>query len=124
MKTLKQIAFALPLSLLVSVPVFAAPAGSHPERGSVPLVRVEREKHHGHQDPEARQAIGKQSGALLREQREIRDLARIFFEDGRLSQRERQILEYRIARVGDPHRGFRRNGLERYLKLHDEYGHY
>jgi hypothetical protein len=121
MKTLKPIAFTLSLSLLAATPVFASPSGSYPERGSVPHTRAMHPRQSGEQE---RYPSRPAERAMLREQREIRELARNFFEDGRLTKREHQILEYRLAKAGGQHRIFKHDELTRYLKLHDEYGHH
>jgi len=120
MNTRKQIALTLSLSLLSALPAFASSAGSDPESGSTSSAQVAQRVRQGNRGDSERQPVRLAERQMLKEQREIHELARVVFEDGQVSQREHRILACRIAAVG----GARHSGLSRYLKLHDEYGHF
>ena len=93
MKTLEQIALTLSLSLFAVVPAFAFHAEPYRNHSTASLERSEPQHqriHQGHKHKQhTRQYTRKEARVRMRQQREIRQLTRLFIEDGRISKHER-----------------------------------
>jgi len=124
MNILKQTAIALTLSMIAVVPAFAGQTDSHTGKHTGPLAQVEQ-----HQQQRIKQGVKeksltrKEAKFLEKEQRETRQLARLFYEDGHLSKHERQILAQRMHQSDRHIRTLKHNELNRYVNWHDAYGH-
>jgi hypothetical protein len=123
MKALKQTALALTLSLMAATPVFASQAESHSVKHTGMLQQLEHQQQRIHQGVKHKQLTRKEEKSLMQEQRQVRQLAKQFYKDGRLSKHERQILEHRLHRHDRDIKRFRHNEMTRYVRYHDAYAH-
>ena len=123
MKILSKTLIAFSLSLYAMVPAFASNGDHHPPEDRSILERLERQQHRIDQGVENRQLTDKEAKLLRRQQREIRHMARRFFKDGTLSKRERQWLNRELNLASLHIKRFTHNDLNRYVDLHQRYGH-
>ena len=123
MTTLKQTALALTLSLIAVVPAFAGQTESHSSKHAGLLAHAERQHQQIHQGIKHKELTRKETKVLKHEQRENKRLARLFYEDGRLSKHERQILNHRLDRNDKHIYRLKHNEMTRYVKYHEAYAH-
>jgi septal ring factor EnvC (AmiA/AmiB activator) len=123
MKTLSKTMIAASLSLFAIAPAFASHGVYRPPENRSILERLERQQHRIDQGVENRQLTYKEAKLLRRQQREIRHMARRFFKDGSLSKRERHWLNRELNLASLQIKRFTHNDLNRYVELHQRYGH-
>lgn len=123
MKTLNKTLIAASLSLFAMAPAFASHGDHRPPENKTILKRLEHQQHRIDQGVEKRQLTHKEAKLLRRQQREIRHMARRFFKDGSLSTRERQWLNRELNFASLQIKRFTHNDLNRYVELHQRYGH-
>jgi len=118
MKTLKQTALALTLTLIAATPAFAGQAESRSVKHVDLLERVEHQQQRIYQGTKHKELTRKEEKVLKREQREVRELAKLFYRDGHLSKHERQILAHRLDKNDIQIRRLRHNEMNRYVQYH------
>lgn len=123
MKTLNKTLIAASLGLFAMAPAFASHGDHRSSEHRFVLERLERQQHRIDQGVENRQLTDKEAKQLRRQQREIRHMARRFFKDGSLSKRERQWLNRELNFASLQIKRFTHNDLNRYVELHQLYGH-
>jgi septal ring factor EnvC (AmiA/AmiB activator) len=122
MKTLGKTLIALSLSLMAAAPAFASHGGDQGMKHERISERQERQRHRIDQGVKRHQLTRKEVKQLKRQQRDIRYLVRVFGKDGRLTKRERRILNRELDSSSWQIRQLRHNQLGRYVDLHERYG--
>lgn len=123
MKTLNRTLIALSLSMFVAVPAFAAHGYDRPLKRDNVFERLERQHHRIDQGVRHRQLTRKEAKILRRQQRDIRNLARLFYRDGHFSKKERRLLNRQLSESNQRIKRLKHNDLERYVDLHQRYGY-
>jgi len=118
MKTLTKTLLAGAFCLTASVPVYAG----HGQHNAGLFDRMERQQERIEDGVQSRELTRKEAKILHKQQRRIRQLVRLYREDGRLSKKERRILENKLDRASYTIRELKHNDLNRYVRLHRRYG--
>jgi septal ring factor EnvC (AmiA/AmiB activator) len=122
MKTIAKAVVIASLTLLVASPSFAY----HGDRGygkSDRIVdRIERQQRRIERGIDNDDLTRKEARQLRRNLKDIRQLKRIFRDDGRLSKRERRYLHNRLDKSSRQIKRLKHNEIRRYVRLHDRYG--
>ena len=109
MNTLTKTLLTTSLCLFAATPVFAGNGHGH---GGIHQ-RMERQERRIEQGVRSGELTRLEARKLIRNQREIRHLARDFRDDGRLSRRERAILQDRLDVASAKIRAFKHNDRAR-----------
>jgi hypothetical protein len=118
MKTLTKTILAVTFGLLATAPVYAG-HGHSQDRVSE---RMERQQHRIEQGIESRELTPKEAKILKKQHRRLHRLVREFREDGRLSKRERRILQRKLDKSSRQIKELKHNRLNRYVDWHKSYG--
>ncbi|MEJ2453878.1 MAG: hypothetical protein P8103_06940 [Candidatus Thiodiazotropha sp.] len=122
MKTLSKTLIAISLSLLAAAPAFAYHGEDQGKDHGKISERLERQQQRIEQGVKRHQLTRKEVKQLKRQQHDIHYLVRVFGKDGRLSKRERRILNRELDSSSWQIKRLRHNELERYVNLHERYG--
>lgn len=123
MKPLKQTLLAASLTLFALVPAFASQGHEHARSSGQVMQRLDNQQQRIAHGIRSRQLTHKEARVLQQEQWEIRHLVRRYHEDGRFSNKELRILDRRLDKSSLQIKRLRHNDLERYVQLHERYGH-
>jgi translation initiation factor 2 beta subunit (eIF-2beta)/eIF-5 len=121
MKTLSTTLIAVTISLLAATPVFASQGGGYGMKHGNIHERLERQHYRIKSGVRNDQLTRKEAKTLKQHQRDIRYLLRLFSEDGRLSKKERRILNRELSQSSRQIKRLKHNDLERYVELHQRY---
>jgi uncharacterized protein YaiI (UPF0178 family) len=123
MKTISKTLIATSLGLLVALPALAQQNEGRYIRHDDISERLERQHHRIKKGVKAGQLTGKEAKTLRQHQRDIRYLERLFREDGKLTKKERRILNRELRDSSRQIDRLKHNDLERYVNLHHRYNH-
>lgn len=123
MKPLKQTLLAASLTLFAVVPAFASQGHEHAQSSRQVMQRLDNQQQRIAQGIRNRQLTHREASVLQQEQREIRQLVRRYHKDGRFSHKELRVLDRRLDKSSLQIKRLRQNDLERYVQLHERYGH-
>ncbi len=118
MKTLTKTFIAASFCLIATVPAYAG----HGQANDRLFDRMERQQERIEDGIQSRELTRKEAKTLKQQQRHIRQLVRVYREDGRLSKKERRILKNKLDRASYTIRELKHNDLNRYVQLHRRYG--
>ncbi len=114
MKTLTKAVITASFCLIASVPVYAG----HGQANDRLFDRLERQHERIEHGIESNELTRKEAKILKRQQRRMRQLVRVYREDGRLSKKERRILRNKLDRASYTIRDLKHNNVNRYVNLH------
>ena len=121
MKTFSTTLLAVTLSLLAVTPVVASQGDGYRMKHDNIHERLERQHYRIKSGVRNHQLTRKEAKTLKQHQRDIRYLLRLFSEDGRLSKKERRILNRQLSQSSRQIKRLKHNDLERYVDLHHRY---
>lgn len=121
MKTLATTAIALAISLLAAAPLHASQGDGYRIKHDNIHERLEHQQYRIKSGVRNQQLTHKEAKTLKQHQRDIRYLLRLFSEDGRLSKKERRILNRELGQSSRQIKRLKHNDLDRYVKLHQRH---
>ncbi|MCU7827666.1 MAG: hypothetical protein KZQ85_01230 [Candidatus Thiodiazotropha sp. (ex Myrtea sp. 'scaly one' KF741663)] len=122
MKILTQTLLVASLTMFAIVPAFASHGGDGYSKSDRIIERLDRQQRRIAKGIKKDELTRKEVKLLKRDQRDIRQLVRLFRDDGRLSKRERRYLQHRLDRSSQQIKRLKNNDLNRYVRLHERYG--
>ena len=122
MKTLTQTLLIASLSLFAVVPAFAHHGDGGYSKSDRIMERLDRQQRRIAKGIKSDELTRKEAKLLKQDQRDIRQLVRLFRDDGRLSKVERRYLNRRLDRSSQLIKRMKHNDLNRYVLMHERYG--
>ncbi len=122
MKTIVKAVAIASLTLLVASPSFAYQGDRGYAKTDRIADRIDRQQQRIERGIKNDDLTRKEAKQLRGDLKDIRQLKRIFRDDGRLSKGERRYLQKRLDKSSRQIKRLKHNEIRRYVRLHDRYG--